>query len=358
MGQHQAQEDVALTARARPQYHYFYGSTENGVEATDGGTEEEQGSLIGEGLVLTDNDDETTRTISELDLPHLVITKGWWRKSEGQPTSAGVRRTSVIIALALAMSTFLVVLFPHTSQPLPPAQTVFIPFPSVERADYGDPVEGFIDLDLFHPNLLSDDSDIRTFVFPFPTGAFWTNLVVPPPEGEISYPVAVYPYAYKWSESEMQVSYPASHRFTDRHSIRDAFAPELTFSTREAVQGRAVTRFDPLSVTLRFSTGSDKKWESTLVQGSPYITIKYVKSTPILKAISIFKSVQCPGDDDENFSDLNTDDEIDDERRRLFGVCSMDVSAWIIPVHSATGFNKTYTFIFLCYRIAQRIKLQ
>jgi endoglucanase Acf2 len=333
MGQHQAQEDVSLTARARPQYHYFYGSTENGVEATDGGTEEEQGSLIGEGLVMTDNDEETTRT-SEHDLPHLVITKGWC-KSEAQPTSVGptsvgVRRTFVIIALALAMSTFLVVLFPHTSQPLPPAQTAFMPFLSVERADYGDPVEGFIDLDLFHPNLLSDDSDSRTFVFPFPTGAFWTNLVVPPPAGEISYPVAVYPYAYKWSETVLQASYPASHRLTDRLSIRDAFVPELTFSTRETVQGRAVTRFDPLSVSLRFSTGSGKNWESTLVQGSPYITIRYVKATPVLKALSIFKSVQCPGDDDENFSDLNTDDEIHDEQRRLFGVCSMDVSAWRI----------------------------
>jgi endoglucanase Acf2 len=331
MGQHQAQDDVALNARARPQYHYFYGSTgtgtENGAEVADGGTEEEQGSLIGEGLVMTDNEDETPRN-SEHELPHSVITEGWWRKSEGRPTSGGAGRTFVIIALALAMSTFLVVLFPHTSQPLPPAQAVFVPFPAVERADYGDPVEGFIDMDLFHPNLLSDDdSDSRTFVFPFPTGAFWTNLVVPPPDGEMSYPVAVYPYAYKWSETVLQISYPASHRFTDKHSIRDTFAPDLTFSTREAVQGRAVTRFDPLSVTLRFSTGSDKKWESSLVQGSPYITVKYVKTTPVLRALSIFKSVQCPGDDDENLSDLNNDDEDYDERRRLFGVCSMDVSA-------------------------------
>ncbi len=60
------------------------------------------------------------------------------------------------------------------------------------------------------------------------------------------------------------------------------------------------------------------------MQGSPYATIKYLKATSILKALSIFKSVQCPGDEDENFSDLLEDEE--DGGRRLFGVCSIEVS--------------------------------
>ena len=87
---------------------------------------------------------------------------------------------------------------------------------------------------------------------------------------------------------------------------------------------RYVTKFDPLSVTLRFVSSDDSKSESVLVQGSPYVTMKYLKVTPVLAPLSTFKAVKCPGDDDENFSDLLDDEE--DGNRRLFGVCSVAVS--------------------------------
>jgi endoglucanase Acf2 len=326
MGKNQA-EDISLSARARPQYHYFYGSTDTRADANQ---EQEQESLIGEELVSTDHEGETP-TNSDHDLQHLVITNGNHTKKGGffvrpsdRSSSNGVARMIVIIALVGAMSLLLVVfLFPHTSDSLPLAAAFSVPFPAVNRADYGDPVERFIDLDLFHPSLLSE-SEPRTFNFPFPTGAFWTNFIVPSPDKDYSYPVAVYPYAYKWSDETLQLSYPASHRFTDKQSIRDTVAPDLTFSSKEVIQARYVTKFDPLSVSLRFVSTSESQWESILVQGSPYATLKYMNATPVIRALSIFKSVQCPGDDDENFSDL-----IDgDGRRQLFGVCSVDVSSF------------------------------
>jgi hypothetical protein len=65
--------------------------------------------------------------------------------------------------------------------------------------------------------------------------------------------------------------------------------------------------------------------------------MQYLKTTPVFKPLSIFSAVQCPGDEDENFSDL-LDDVSDNEgtsssnkqqgfhrRRQLFGVCSMEV---------------------------------
>lgn len=324
------EEEVSLAARARPQYHYFYGSTTDQASedgATLGTAEQEQESLIGEELVSTDHEgEEHTPNSSEHDLQHLVITNGnsGYKYSSvhgGAPLWNGLGRIVVIIGLAIGMGVLLVILFPHTSEPLPSAEEIVIPFPSVDRGDYGDPVEGFIDMNLFHPSLVSTTKP-RTFVFPFPTGAFWTNLIVPPPTEDLSYPVAVYPYAYKWSSSQLQVSYPASHRVADKISILDTFAPDLTFSSQEDIDHRYVTKFDPLSVTLRFTTSShDSKWESVLVQGSPYITIKYLSATPIIRALSIFKSIQCPGEDDENFSDI-----IDGGRRKLFGVCSISVS--------------------------------
>ncbi|KAL3904679.1 MAG: hypothetical protein SGILL_009974, partial [Bacillariaceae sp.] len=154
----------------------------------------------------------------------------------------------------------------------------------------------------------------------------------------MSYPVAVYPYAYRWSDSSLQVSYPAGNRVVDKHTIQDAFAPDLKLTTVEEINKRHVTQFDPLSVTLRFVASSDSKWETALVQGSPYITLQYLTSTPVFSPLSIFSGVQCPGDADENFSDLlddSNDNAKDDkstgdgqgfQQRRLFGVCSIDES--------------------------------
>ena len=47
-----------------------------------------------------------------------------------------------------------------------------------------------------------------TVVKPFPTGAFWTNLVVK--NGDL--PIGVYPYGVKTTDAGVQVSYGASRR--------------------------------------------------------------------------------------------------------------------------------------------------
>lgn len=329
---------TSFSGRSRPQYNYFYGSTAEStsvdaltVSTTDA---QEQESLIGEVLVPTDNEEETPAH-SEHDLQHLLITNGHssrscfsvFRFGRKTASSNGLGRVLLLLLLAASACTFFIFLLPHTSRPIPEVQSIFIPFEKVDRTDYGDPVTGFLDMSLFHPSLLSDDA-LRTFNFPFPTGAFWTNLVVPSPDSVYSYPTVVYPYAYKWSESSLQLSYPAAHRVEDEyhHWIADTFAPELTMTTVEGSTSRFVTRFDPLSVTLRFVASLQSKWETTLVQGSPYTTIKYLNSTPTFKPLSTFKSVQCPGEEAEDFHDFWEDEGDDDTRqRRLFGVCSIEV---------------------------------
>jgi Glycosyl hydrolase family 81 N-terminal domain len=347
-----------LGSRPRPQYHYFYGSLgstegrgEDAVTRGESSAEQEHESLIGEELVPTDHELDTPNG-SEQDLQHMVITNGRHKKRTSDASSKpwfvfGAASQSVgstlsknnalgrfigIILLTILMSALLIIWFPHTAPPLTSSQAIYIPFPSVDRGEYGDPVEGFINVNLFHPTLLSDTQS-RTFVFAFPTGAFWTNLVVPPPTEALSYPVVVYPYAYKWSDTVLQLSYPSAHRLVTENSIQDPFAPDLTFSTQEEITERYVIKFDPLSVTLRFSADAQTKWESVLVQGSPYVTLKYLSATPVIRALSIFKSVECPGDDDENFTDMfddgdtgGGDSNINSRRRRLFGVCSIDVS--------------------------------
>jgi len=233
------------------------------------------------------------------------------------------------------------------------ARQFVMPFPVVHRDDggphgYNDPVSNMIDVDLFHPTFLDNagiggSSKRHTFVFPFPTGAFWTNLVLPPTADRgFSYPVVVYPYAYKWSDSFLQVSYPEAHRKEEPKAIHDYFFPDLTFGTVESVWQRHITAFDALSVSLKFylDERGGGSCDAHLVQGSPYITLVYKNASPTIRALSLFDTVVCPREDEEfsqliindsNAEDSGSDNEgdgaydhDDDKRhRRLeFGICS------------------------------------
>eukprot|EP00978_Attheya_sp_CCMP212_P012890 scaffold32178_cov54-Attheya_sp.AAC.8 len=227
-----------------------------------------------------------------------------------------------------------------------------VPFPMINRVDYGDPVSGIIEKSLFHPSLLIKPS-WRSYAIsrvvaysgnhthernpprgpflkvPFPTGAFWTNFVLQPTtDHETSYPIVAYPYAFKWAPSLLQASYPPLRRRTDAISIRDTFNPDLTFGTAEEVIRRHIVAFDPLSVTVRYETEGGGYWESFIVMGSPYITIKYHDATPIFTPLSIFKFFVCPRDEDGNYKNgvgVNHQKGDPNERRtagNVWGVCS------------------------------------
>ena len=182
-----------------------------------------------------------------------------------------------------------------------------IPFPHVDRTEFGSmEPRDIVDSDLFDSSLKSSSSK-GVLNVPFPTGAFWTNLVLKEATSDqgLSYPVMGYPYAYKWSSTQLQVSYPPLRRLMDKISVRDIFNPDLKLSTLEEVKSRKIMTFDPLSVTLRFSTATTDNnsssnnnnnqdyWETYLVQGSPYITLTYNQVTPVLTALSIFTSFEC-----------------------------------------------------------------
>ena len=245
-----------------------------------------------------------------------------------------------------------------------------VPYTKIGRESFGDSISNIFDISLFHPSLLyggqfpkegkktgasvpdaskqqkqqhavMDDDEgggsrkrklagagvpPKPFLkVPFPTGAFWTNLVLlpaPKPSKQkhssarqlptnknlFSYPIVAYPYAYQWSAmGKLQASYSASRRAIKANSIQDAFAPDITLGSVEDINSRQVVKFDSLSVTLRFTShgsgGSRSNantndaagnWETYIVQGSPYITAKYSGLTPELTALSDFHDIACP----------------------------------------------------------------
>jgi len=230
-----------------------------------------------------------------------------------------------------------------------------VPYQKISRAAYGDPVSNFLDDSLFHPSLLyqgegiditsakssvkaqntdesmhstiGDDDDrrlasssMKPFLrFPFPTGAFWTNLVLlpqtydgkpkPSTKSQSSYPIVAYPYSFQWSPlGRLQVSYSASRRKIQSNSIQDAFAPDVSIGSVDNIHTRHVVKYDSLSVTLRYygdaketsgkqnSTNLDemKHWDTYIVQGSPYVTARYYGLRPELTALSDFTDISCP----------------------------------------------------------------
>lgn len=219
-----------------------------------------------------------------------------------------------------------------------------VPFNSITRETESIPASSIVNPSLFHPSLRNTHynsqeggnniSNVQPLLkVPFPTGAFYTNLLLSKTTSDhsISYPIMVYPYAFKWSPTSLIVSYPSIHRIYDDISIRDIFQPDLTFHVDEEMKNRFCTYYDSLSVTLRytsfeedellreegeneFNTGNinvdmqqqnlkqeGSEYETYLVQGSPYITIKYTNATPVITALSIFQSFHCLEDEDESF---------------------------------------------------------
>ena len=287
--------------------------------------------------------------------PRFSILMNMKGTTNGQKGKCAIFTRIIIAAGILLLTTILAVIMSNSSgwwwssssgassDDVSDTMTLAIPFPKVDRAAYGDPAEKIVDTTLFDPRLLGipssqsqggdDESEepgnttstrlrhlavvkniqsaTSLLKVPFPTGAFWTNLVLKSTtDNGLSYPIFAYPYGYKWSASKLLTSYPPLRRKIDSKSIRDVFQPDLTFGSAEEVLMRHVVSFDPLSVSVRFlnSEHQDRTsyWESYIVRGSPYVTIKYRAATPMISPLSNFKSVMCPRDDSGNYKDTPT----------------------------------------------------
>lgn len=116
---------------------------------------------------------------------------------------------------------------------------------------------------------------------PFPTGAFWTNLVLE--QGEST--VTTLPYAFRFVRDRVLVSYP--FRVVMPKIIQNGFLAEIAMSSASAAQSTAplthrVVAFDAFSATVRFTRDTQDEFTLFLVRGSPYVTAEYAASTPVL----------------------------------------------------------------------------
>ncbi|KAG6959362.1 hypothetical protein JG687_00008832 [Phytophthora cactorum] len=126
------------------------------------------------------------------------------------------------------------------------------------------------------PKLLAD--------VPFPTGAWWTNLVLA--EGRSA--VVSMPYVHKILDEKLHVSFP--FRVVSPRVIEEGFIAQMVVSSQARTQtstlplSHHVVNFDAFSTTVRFSRGQAEEFRVYLVRGSPYITMEYTRSRPVLEA--------------------------------------------------------------------------
>lgn len=112
---------------------------------------------------------------------------------------------------------------------------------------------------------------------PYPTGAFWTNLVVGAGDGAIG----VYPYGIKTLDVGIQISYGASRRIVTKTAITDNFVGDLQLAAVQPNSGsRAVEKHDKFSVTMGYKTIANGKYRVHLVKSSPFVTVVYENAAP------------------------------------------------------------------------------
>jgi len=150
---------------------------------------------------------------------------------------------------------------------------------------------------------------------PYPTNAWWTNLVLGSGESVVS-PL---PYLIKTLDDGIQISFP--DKVVQPGYMFMAFVPNMIITAMEGMGYRSLKAWDPLSVTMEY-----EGVELPLVRGSPYITAKFTGRTPILASAQAVIAV----------NGQNVGGYVSGSR---FEVSLNNGQTWIVYTSSDVGFN-------------------
>ena len=117
-------------------------------------------------------------------------------------------------------------------------------------------------------------------VKPYPTGSFWTNLVVRTGDGAIG----LHPYGIKTLDIGIQISYGAYRRVVSKQSIVDPFLCDLQISVAQQYMSRSIEAYDNISATMTYKTIGNGRYKAHLVKSSPFVTVVFDGTTPIISS--------------------------------------------------------------------------
>nr|CCA18874.1 hypothetical protein sce7103 [Albugo laibachii Nc14] len=117
--------------------------------------------------------------------------------------------------------------------------------------------------------------NVSNGTLPFPTGAWWTNWILANGESVIY----CMPYALKILQNELHISYP--FRVITPKVLQNGFLTHVRIAFPKTTRYEIIAS-DAFSVTVRFYNKSRGHCTAFLVRGSPYITVQYHNSAPVL----------------------------------------------------------------------------
>ena len=129
---------------------------------------------------------------------------------------------------------------------------------------------------------------------PFPTGAWWTNLVVggPSSAGDGLGPAFATPYAVSvLPDKGVALSYGEVLVGPFNDSITLAAGDDLSVSLGGGVAKRYVEAWDDLTMTMRLETKDGAALDALFARGSPYVTFRVNNAIPTFKSAALFFDV-------------------------------------------------------------------
>ncbi|CAM9532890.1 unnamed protein product, partial [Ascophyllum nodosum] len=163
------------------------------------------------------------------------------------------------------------------------ASSVLVVFCGIFRASSG---EVSLESDANFPFATTTKHPLRpgplwgTVKRPFPTGAWWLNLVI----GDGDYPVTPFPYTITARDDGIGISYSAMRRVVTLKRVQDAYATDLSVSTIEEVTRHQISKYDNLTVTIQHDTDGGGHFCTLVARGSPYMTFEFSGTTPTIKS--------------------------------------------------------------------------
>ena len=114
-----------------------------------------------------------------------------------------------------------------------------------------------------------------------PTNAWWVPAVLQRSPTGLNY-ITQLPYVFHLLPSQITVMYP--HVQATEHEVSHIY-PNNTWtfaSVSPLATGFCVSRADEFTATFLWKAGATKVMQTTLVRGSPYVTVAYTNAIPVM----------------------------------------------------------------------------
>ena len=125
---------------------------------------------------------------------------------------------------------------------------------------------------------------------PFPTNAWFINFMMQSKANTLSDPVNCFPYLLRTNDQGIHVSYSHPYFYAEPHyfaiisAIFYPFQEQVSLGTQEKMVEYGLASYHGLGITLHWQDMQKRGFSTPILQGSPYLSAFFSKSTPTLRS--------------------------------------------------------------------------